>query len=84
MLWNLSLASMATHNSTLLVLGPYYSRDKVLLWLRQVLMFCHLVLSCAYGTFVLQIEAVSLPDTLPVACAWQYNFSSTIASSLST
>lgn len=80
--WMLSLTSMATHNSTLLVLGPYLSRDRVLRWLRQVMMFYQLALSCTYGIFVLRIKAVTLPGTLPAACAWQYKLSSPVTANL--
>ncbi|KAK0710809.1 hypothetical protein B0H67DRAFT_265660 [Lasiosphaeris hirsuta] len=70
LIWMLSLLSMATHNATLLTLVHDFRRDWVLRWLRQVLMFVNLGLSCVYGVFVLQSKIRGLPNTLPIGCAW--------------
>ncbi|RYP31790.1 hypothetical protein DL766_004239 [Monosporascus sp. MC13-8B] len=70
-IWMLSLLSMAVHNATLLALVHDFRRDWVLRWLRQLLMFCNLVLSCVYGIFVLRGVQTGLSDsTLPIACVW--------------
>jgi len=82
--WIVSLASMATHNSTLLVLGPYLSKDWILRWLRQVLILYQLALSCTYRVFVLRVKAVALPSTLPVACAWHHEFNNSAVVSPTT
>ena len=70
-IWMLSLLSMAVHNATLLALVHDFRRDWVLRWLRQLLMFGNLALSCVYGVFVLRGVQTSLSDsTLPIACVW--------------
>ncbi|KAK0614845.1 hypothetical protein B0T17DRAFT_497773 [Bombardia bombarda] len=69
-IWMLSLLSMATHNATLLTLVRDFQRDRVLRWLRQLLMFVNLALSCVYGVFVLQSKIKGLPNTLPIGCVW--------------
>lgn len=71
-IWMLSLLSMAVHNATLLALVHDFRRDWVLRWLRQLLMFGNLALSCVYGVFVLRGVQTGLSDsTLPVACVWR-------------
>ncbi|KAH7304698.1 hypothetical protein B0I35DRAFT_444756 [Stachybotrys elegans] len=71
LIWMLSLLSMATHNATLLALVCDYRRDWVIRWLRQLLMFVNLALSCVSGIFVLQAVSMGLDDqTLPIACVW--------------
>jgi len=69
-IWMMSLLSMATHNATLLTLVQDFRRDWVLRWLRQVLMFINLALSCVYGVFVLQSKIRGLPPSLPIGCVW--------------
>lgn len=72
LIWMLSLLSMATHNATLLALVRDYQRDRVLRWMRQLLMFVNLALSCVSGVFVLEAVAKGLDDkTLPIACVWE-------------
>jgi len=70
-IWMLSLLSMATHNATLLTLVHDFRRDWVLRWMRQLLMFVNLALSCVFGVFVLQSKIRGLPSTLPIACVWR-------------
>ena len=73
LIWMLSLLSTATHNAALLaaLARGDAGRDRVLRWMRQVLMLVNLVLSCAYGVFVLQAKRRGLPATLPIGCVWQ-------------
>ncbi|KEY64253.1 hypothetical protein S7711_09045 [Stachybotrys chartarum IBT 7711] len=72
LIWMLSLLSMATHNATLLALVHDYRRDWVIRWIRQLLMFVNLALSCVSGIFVLQAVSMGLDDeTLPIVCVWQ-------------
>ncbi|KAL2166516.1 hypothetical protein VTG60DRAFT_2557 [Thermothelomyces hinnuleus] len=71
LIWMLALLSMATHNAALLALVQDFKRDWVLRWMRQVLMFANLVLSCVYGVYVLQSKVKGLPDTLPIGCIWK-------------
>jgi hypothetical protein len=70
LIWMLALLSTATHNAALLALVQDFRRDLVLRWLRQVLMFVNLILSCVYGVYVLQSKVKGLPNTLPIACVW--------------
>lgn len=71
LVWMLSLLSMAVHNATLLALARDFRRDWVLRWMRQLLMFANLVLSCVYGIFVLRAVQRGLNDTTyPIACVW--------------
>ncbi len=80
-IWMLSLLSMAVHNATLLALVHDFRRDWVLRWLRQLLMFGNLVLSCVYGVFVLRGVQTGLSDsTLPVACVWSADVAAGAAS----
>lgn len=66
-----SLLSTAIHNSTMLVLIGSFHSDRVLRWLRQVLMFFNLVLGCVFGVCMLQVVQRDLEhSTLPTACAW--------------
>ncbi|KAJ1325055.1 hypothetical protein MN608_09764 [Microdochium nivale] len=70
-IWMLSVLSTAVHNAALLALARDFRRDPVLRWLRQVLMAVNLLLSCAYGVFVLEAVQDGLNDsTLPIACVW--------------
>lgn len=71
LIWMLALLSMATHNAALLALVQDFKRDWVLRWMRQVLMFVNLALSCVYGVYVLQSKVRDLPDTLPIGCVWK-------------
>ncbi|KAH6611771.1 hypothetical protein B0J18DRAFT_82831 [Chaetomium sp. MPI-SDFR-AT-0129] len=70
LIWMLALLSMATHNATLLALVQDFKRDWVLRWMRQLLMFVNLALSCVYGVYVLQSKIKGLPATLPIGCVW--------------
>ena len=63
---------MATHNATLLALVDDFKRDWVLRWLRQVLMFVNLALSCVYGVVILQGKIRGLPGTVPVGCVFSW------------
>ncbi|KAK0651089.1 hypothetical protein B0T16DRAFT_367122 [Cercophora newfieldiana] len=69
-IWMMSLLSMATHNATLLTLVHDFRRDWVLRWLRQVLMFVNLALSCVFGVVILQSKIKGLPPTVPIGCVW--------------
>ena len=69
-IWMLALLSTATHNAALLALVHDFRRDWLLRWLRQVLMFVNLLLSCIYGVYVLQSKIKGLPSTLPINCVW--------------
>ncbi|KAK4118534.1 hypothetical protein N657DRAFT_628310 [Parathielavia appendiculata] len=71
LIWMLALLSMATHNAALLALVQDFKRDWVLRWLRQLLMFANLALSCVYGIYVLQSKVKGLPNTLPIGCVWK-------------
>ncbi|KAK4455296.1 hypothetical protein QBC34DRAFT_315430 [Podospora aff. communis PSN243] len=71
-IWMMSLLSMATHNATLLTLVHDFRRDWVLRWLRQVLMFVNLALSCVFGVLILQSKIRGLPATLPIGCVFQW------------
>ncbi|KAK4159887.1 hypothetical protein QBC43DRAFT_246494 [Cladorrhinum sp. PSN259] len=70
LIWMMALLSMATHNAALLTLVHDFKRDVVLRWMRQLLMFANLALSCVYGVYILQSKMKDLPDTLPIACVW--------------
>ncbi|KAK4223137.1 hypothetical protein QBC38DRAFT_488301 [Podospora fimiseda] len=70
LIWMMALLSMATHNAALLTLVHDFKRDVVLRWMRQILMFVNLALSCVYGVYILQSKMKDLPDTLPIACVW--------------
>lgn len=66
-----SLLSTAVHNSTLLVLVGNFHSDRVLRWVRQVLMFVNLVLGCVFGVCMLRVLEKDLGDsTLATVCAW--------------
>lgn len=66
-----SLLSTAVHNSTLLVLVGDFHSDRVLRWLRQVLMLVNLVLGCVFGVCMLRVVQKGLENsTLPTSCAW--------------
>ncbi|PSR80212.1 hypothetical protein BD289DRAFT_485095 [Coniella lustricola] len=70
-IWMSSLLSTAVHNCTLLVLVCDFQSDKVLRWLRQVLMFVNLVLGCVFGVCMLQVVFHNMEtSTNPTACAW--------------
>jgi hypothetical protein len=69
-IWMLSLLSTATHLSTLLALVNDFKRDWVLRWLRKLMMFINMILSCVYGVNVLRAVMKDLPATLPIACVW--------------
>ncbi len=71
LIWMLALLSTATHNAALLALVQDFKRDWVLRWMRQLLMFVNLALSCVYGIYVLQSKVKGLPTTLPVGCVWE-------------
>lgn len=71
LIWMLALLSMATHNAALLALVQDFKRDWVLRWMRQLLMFVNLALSCVYGIYVLQSKVKGLPNTLPIGCVWE-------------
>ncbi|KAK4031978.1 hypothetical protein C8A01DRAFT_51115 [Parachaetomium inaequale] len=71
LIWMLALLSMATHNAALLALVHDLKRDWVLRWMRQLLMFVNLALSCVYGIYVLQSKVKGLPNTLPIGCVWE-------------
>lgn len=72
-----SLLSTAIHNSTLLVLIGSFHSDRVLRWLRQMLMFFNLALGCVFGVCMLQVVQKGLEhSTLPTACAWKVQDSS--------
>lgn len=73
LIWMMALLALATHNATLLALVQDFRRDWVLRWLRQVLMFVNLVLSCVYGVYVLQSKIKGLPNTLPIGCVWSFD-----------
>ncbi|KAH6613229.1 hypothetical protein F5144DRAFT_398121 [Chaetomium tenue] len=75
LIWMLALLSMATHNAALLALVKDFKRDWVLRWMRQLLMFVNLALSCVYGIYVLQSKVKGLPNTLPIGCVWVLNSS---------
>jgi hypothetical protein len=75
LIWMLALLSMATHNAALLALVHDFKRDWVLRWMRQVLMFVNLALSCVYGIYVLQSKVKGLPNTLPIGCVWELDSS---------
>lgn len=66
----MSLLATATQMSTLLALVNDFKRDWVLRWIRQVLMFVNLVLSCVFGAFVLVATLKNMAPTVPVACVW--------------
>ncbi|KAI0884641.1 uncharacterized protein GGS22DRAFT_164013, partial [Annulohypoxylon maeteangense] len=71
LIWMLSLLSMAVHNATLLALARDFRRDWVLRWMRQLLMLANLVLSCAYGVYILRAVERGINDaTFPVSCVW--------------
>lgn len=70
LIWMLALLSMATHNAALLALVKDFKRDWILRWMRQILMFANLALSCVYGIYVLQSKVKGLPNTLPIGCVW--------------
>jgi uncharacterized phage infection (PIP) family protein YhgE len=70
LIWMLALLSMSTHNAALLALVKDFKRDWVLRWMRQLLMFVNLALSCVYGIYVLQSKVKGLPNTLPIGCVW--------------
>ncbi|CAN8098176.1 unnamed protein product [Discula destructiva] len=77
-IWMVSLLSTAIHNSTLLVLIGSFHSDRVLRWLRQVLMFINLALGCVFGVCMLQVVQKGLEhSTLPTACAWSVTSSQT-------
>lgn len=66
-----SLLSTAIHNSTLLVLINSFHSDRILRWLRQIMMFINLALGCVFGVCMLQVVQKGLEhSTLPTACAW--------------
>lgn len=66
-----ALLSTAIHNSTLLVLINNFHSDRVLRWLRQVLMFINLALGCVFGVCMLQVVQKGLEhSTLPTVCAF--------------
>jgi len=71
LIWMLALLSTATHNAALLALVQDFKRDWVLRWMRQLLMFVNLALSCVYGIYVLQSKVKGLPNTLPIGCVWE-------------
>jgi hypothetical protein len=75
LIWMLALLSMATHNAALLALVHDFKRDWVLRWMRQVLMFVNLALSCVYGIYVLQSKIKGLPNTVPIGCVWELDSS---------
>ncbi len=81
-IWMLSLLSMATHNASLLTLVHDFRRDWVLRWLRQILMFVNLALSCISGIFVLESKAKGLPDTLPIGCVWNREADASVTNGL--
>ncbi|AEO71001.1 uncharacterized protein THITE_2122912 [Thermothielavioides terrestris NRRL 8126] len=70
LIWMLALLSTATHNAALLALVHDFKRDWVLRWMRQLLMFVNLALSCVYGVYILQSKIKGLPNTLPIDCVW--------------
>lgn len=70
-IWMVSLLSTAVHNSTLLVLVGNFHSDRVLRWVRQVLMFVNLVLGCVFGICMLRVLQKDLgTSTLATLCAW--------------
>lgn len=70
-IWMVSLLSTAVHNSTLLVLVHDFHSDRVLRWLRQLLMLVNLVLGCVFGVCMLRVvQRDQETSTLPTACAW--------------
>ncbi|KAF3762784.1 hypothetical protein M406DRAFT_45665 [Cryphonectria parasitica EP155] len=70
-IWMVSLLSTAVHNSTLLVLLCDFHSDRVLRWLRQVLMLVNLVLGCVFGICMLQVVQKGMTtSTNPTACAF--------------
>ncbi|KXJ86670.1 hypothetical protein Micbo1qcDRAFT_236748 [Microdochium bolleyi] len=70
-IWMLSVLSSAVHNAALLALARDFRRDPVLRWLRQALMAVNLLLSCAYGIFVLEgVQDGINNSTLPIGCVW--------------
>lgn len=70
-IWMVSLLSTAVHNSTLLVLVHDFHSDRVLRWLRQVLMLVNLVLGCVFGVCMLRVVQQGLEtSTAPTSCAW--------------
>jgi hypothetical protein len=73
LIWMNSLLATAAHNATLLALVQEFRQDRILLWMRQILMCVNMALSCVYGIFILQSTAKRLPATLPIACTWQEN-----------
>lgn len=74
-IWMVSLLSTAVHNSTLLVLVGNFHSDRVLRWVRQVLMFVNLVLGCVFGICMLRVLEKDLGNsTLPTVCAWDPDF----------
>lgn len=79
-----SLLSTAIHNSTLLVLINSFHSDRVLRWLRQVMMFINLALGCVFGVCMLQVVQKGLEhSTLPTACAWSVSSSANANNALS-
>lgn len=79
-----SLLSTAIHNSTLLVLIGSFHSDRVLRWLRQVMMFINLALGCVFGVCMLQVVQKDLEhSTLPTACAFALDSSSSANSAIS-
>lgn len=69
--WMMSLLSTAVHNSALLVLVGNLHSDRVLRWMRQILMLVNLVLGCVFGVCMLQVVTHDLENsTLPTSCAW--------------
>ncbi|KAH7021169.1 uncharacterized protein B0I36DRAFT_333905 [Microdochium trichocladiopsis] len=70
-IWMLSLLSIGVHNATLIALVHDYRRDAVLRWVRQALMAINLLLSCAYGIFILEAVQDGINNsTLPIMCVW--------------
>lgn len=70
LVWMMALLSTATHNGALLALVRDFKRDPILRWLRQILMFVNMGLSCVFGAYVLQSKVKDLPATLPIGCVW--------------
>lgn len=81
-IWMVSLLSTAVHNSTLLVLVGNFHSDRVLRWVRQVLMFVNLVLGCVFGICMLRVLEKNLgTTTFPTLCAWDDRLETTSGSS---
>jgi hypothetical protein len=64
----ISVLSTCTHLSTILVLVGDFKRDWTLRWMRGVLMFVNLALSCYMGISVLHSVRIDLPSTIPIGC----------------